>query len=299
MNVTINGQQVVKEPPIELMTAALALLSPTEEDLIVPLRERIMTFEGYCKEQPQLVIPVKHKFIDGLYRREVTFPKDFVGTGKVHKVSHMDEMLTGEMLVATEDGVKHLKAPCSLVTVPGMKKFGVALKETTWVTFHPTKCTTVEAVEAEIMCDDWTEIELNAEYEDLTDIIESRADFRRMLLELGVSAAHVREQSEFAGDRLNYLDAGLEIQSSNIEGLGVIAVTDIKQGQCFLARTEDGLRADPGRYTNHSGKPNCEMRIGANRVIFLVALQDIADGTELTCDYRTSVKVAKELACQV
>lgn len=298
MNVTINGQRVVQEPPAKLVQAARALLSPTSEDLKVPLRERITTFEGECKQQPQVSIPVKHKFIEGLYRREVTFPKDFMGTGKVHKVSHMDEMITGEMLVATEDGIKHLKAPCSLVTVPGMKKFGIALQETTWVTFHPTKCTTVEEVEEEIMCDDWTQIELSAEYIDLTAIIEARADYRKMLVEFGVTEAHVREQSEFEGDRVHLLSPLLQLRQSDIEGTGVFALQDLNPGEVFLARTVDKQRADVGRYTNHSGQPNCQMVPHDDGRILLQTLKPLANGEELTCDYRVSVALAKEMACQ-
>ena len=298
MNVTINGHRVVREPSTALVQAALQLLTPSDEDLLLSLRDRIAHFETLAKDHPQIDIPVKHKFIDGLYRREVTFPKDFVGSGKVHLVPHMDEMLTGEMLVATPTGVKHLKAPCSLVTVPGVKKFGIALEETTWVTFHPTSCTTVEAVEAEIMCDDWSDYELTTVFEDMTAVVEARADFNKMLVELGVTAEHVRRQSECRTDCVGYIDRALELESSPIEGRGIFAGRAIEAGEEFLARTTDGMRAMPGRYTNHSGAPNAEMSATEGGAIMLVALVDIQRGAELTCDYRTSVSVAKELACQ-
>ncbi len=168
MNVTINGQPVVQDPPIAMMKVVRALLSPTDEDLLVPLQDRIDAFEVVCKDQPQVDIPVKHQFLAGLYRREITFPQDFVGCGKIHLLGHMDEMLTGEMLVATETGIKHLVAPCSLMTLPGGRKFGVALKPTRWVSFHATEHTTVEAVEASLTTDSWEDIAITAEYEEVT-----------------------------------------------------------------------------------------------------------------------------------
>lgn len=298
MNVTINGQRVVQEPSVQLTQATLALLSPTAADLQVSLRDRIEAFEELCKGHPQLHIPVKHKFIDGLYRREVTFPKHFVGSGKVHKLSHMDEMITGKMLVATEDGIKLLVAPCSMVTVPGHKKFGIALEPTTWVTFHPTKCTTVEEVEKEIMCDTWLDFELSTEYKDITDAILAREDYCSMLDELGITESLVREQSECCADRVHYRADATELKRSVIEGLGIFTTKSLRKGEQFLARTEDGLRTDYGRYTNHSGRPNCAM-VRRGNSIFLETITSVEAGAELTCDYRVSVSVAKEFSCQV
>lgn len=298
MNVTINGHVVMQEPSTDIVQAALRLLKPSDLDLQVSLRDRIAHFENLVKDHPQIDIPVKHKFIDGLYRREVTFPKDFVGSGKIHKVSHMDEMLTGEMLVATEEGVKHLVAPCSLITVPGKKKFGIALKETTWVTFHPTSCTTVEEVEDEIMCADWEDYELTTVFQDITDIAAARADFEQMLVDLDVTAEQVRNQSEEMSDRCDELDARLYLDESPIEGAGLFAAVDLNPGDSFLARSIMQYRTDVGRFANHSGVPNTAMELRALGAIALVVLEPIKKGAELTCDYRVSVRTAREAACQ-
>ncbi len=285
MNVTINGQQVIKEPPADMVKAALALLSPTEEDLTISLRDRIAVFEAHNKKQPQLNLPVKHKFISGLYRREITFPKDMIATGKVHKLPHMDEMITGEMIVVTEDGIKHLVAPCSLITLVGSKKFGVALKETTWVSFHPTSCTTVKDVEAEIMCEDWAEIELSAEYSDITDIIKSRDDFSLAIKELGHTRKQLREEAESDNNRLYTINSSLYVSTSNIEGKGVFANRAVTKGEQFLSVTSTGCRTDLCRYVNHSGKPNTKPYV-CDHSVYLVAIRDIDKDEELTVNYR-------------
>lgn len=283
----LNGQVVYKSAPLSAIAKATqALLSPTAEDLKLSLRERIGIFEALAKSVPQIDIPVKHKFIEGLYRREVTFPKGFLGTGKIHLKSHMDEMITGEMLVVTENGVVHLKAPCSLITVPGKKKFGYALTEVTWVTFHPTSCTTVEAVEAEIMCSDWEDYEIEGE------------SFEAMVNKLGFTVDAVRAMSENTDDYLDFIDERLQLDNSKIEGTGVIACYDLLVGDSFLARTHDGKRTAVGRYTNHSNTPNCVMREGVKSIMLEVS-KPVSKGEELTCDYRVSVALARSLSCQV
>lgn len=285
----VNGQVVYTSTPLSAIAQATsALLSPTTEDLKLSLRERIDIFERLAKLEPQIDIPVKHKFIEGLYRREVTFPKGFLGTGKIHLKSHMDEMITGEMLVVTDNGVAHLKAPCSLTTVPGKKKFGYALTEVTWVTFHPTSCTTVEAVEAEIMCSNWEDYEIEGE------------SFEVMVNKLGFTVEDVRKMSENTDDITDdYIDLRVQLAKSDIEGLGVVACRDLGPYDCdMLARLPDGRRTFIGRYTNHSLNPNCMMRPGYDGSIKLVPLQHIHKGEELTCDYRVSVALARSLSCQ-
>ena len=138
--------------------AAYDLLFNEDHINCLSLRDRVLAFEHVLEGLPQIDIPVKHEFIKGLYRREVTFPKGMLATGKIHPEDHMDVMLSGEMIVASKDGFKHLKAPCSLTSRAGHKKAGYAITEVVWATYHPTSATTVEAVEKELTIDDFDEI---------------------------------------------------------------------------------------------------------------------------------------------
>lgn len=125
------------------------------------LSERILAVEHYILKFEQVDIPPVHEFINGMYRREITFPAGTLATGKIHTADHMDVMLTGEMLVATDDGFKHLIAPLMFTSRAGNKKCGYAISDVTWVTYHPTFATTVEDVEAEILVDETKELELS------------------------------------------------------------------------------------------------------------------------------------------
>lgn len=126
-------------------------------------RERVLAFEAAVALEPQVEFQVEHEFIDGLYKRKLTFPKNGIATGAIHPVDHMDVMLKGEMIVATDDGFKHIKAPFEMTSRAWEKKAGIALQETVWISYHPTSATTVEEVEAEIFCDTFNEIEIRGD----------------------------------------------------------------------------------------------------------------------------------------
>ncbi len=83
-----------------------------------------------------------------------------LATGHIHPQDHMDSMLNGEMLIATEDGFKHLKGPLNLISRAGRKKAVLVLTNTVWASYHPTNKTTVEEVEKEIFTDKFLEIEI-------------------------------------------------------------------------------------------------------------------------------------------
>tara|TARA_R110000796_G_scaffold62616_6_gene144409 strand:+ start:9079 stop:9531 length:453 start_codon:yes stop_codon:yes gene_type:complete len=123
--------------------------------------ERVYSFERYLTTLPQATIEPTHEFIDGLCKREIVFEEGMLATGKVHATAHMDVMLEGEMIVATEDGFKRLIAPCTMITKPGTKKAGIAIKRTRWISYHPTLATTREELEAEVVFDERKELWLS------------------------------------------------------------------------------------------------------------------------------------------
>lgn len=129
-----------------------------EDHQHLSIRERVLAFEHVLMQLPQIEIEPRHEFIEGLYKREITFKKGTLATGKIHRADHMDVMLSGEMIVASENGYKHLKGPCFMTSTAGKKKAGYALTDVIWATYHPTKCTTIETVEAELFIDDFEDI---------------------------------------------------------------------------------------------------------------------------------------------
>jgi hypothetical protein len=141
-----------------IAAAAYDLLFNDDHVSNLSLRERVLAFESILQDMPQEEIPAKHEFIKGLYKREITFKKGTLATGKIHTEDHMDVVLSGSMIVATDDGFAVIEGPCFRTSIAGRKKAGYALTDCVWATYHPTDKTTVAEVEAEIFAEDFREI---------------------------------------------------------------------------------------------------------------------------------------------
>lgn len=107
------------------------------------LRQKICSFEEGLSKIPGVQFgdqddcPLKHSFGDGIYMREIFIPKGKILVGKIHKHSHPNVLMKGEVSVVTEfDGVKRLKAPVSMISEAGTKRVVYAHEDTIWITFH-------------------------------------------------------------------------------------------------------------------------------------------------------------------
>ncbi len=136
------------EYTICLTRAPVALKAPT--------RTEIEALEDHLVEMPQVEIPVVHRFAEGLYAREIVIPADTLMTGKVHKHEHVSIMVSGDMTVLAEDGMKRITGYHVFVSPPGTKRVGYAHAETVWLTVHtnPDNLREPEAVEA-MLVEDW------------------------------------------------------------------------------------------------------------------------------------------------
>jgi hypothetical protein len=114
-------------------------------------RERIQSFENALMGLPQVELKVRHYFAGGMYAREMFIPKGTMLTGALHLFEHINVCSQGDISVYTEDGVKRVKAPATLVCPPGSKRIGYAHEDTVWVTFHATDAKTVEEAEAKLV----------------------------------------------------------------------------------------------------------------------------------------------------
>lgn len=117
-------------------------------------RDNILTLEEVLRKQPDAIIgdsdkmPLKHSFAEGVYVREIFIPKGYVLTGKIHKHSHPNFLMSGEVIVVTEHGGReHLKAPLSMISKAGTKRAVMALEDTVWITVHVTNETDLEKIE--------------------------------------------------------------------------------------------------------------------------------------------------------
>lgn len=102
-------------------------------------------------ELPPVEIPVKDYFSKGVYAREIFIPKGTVITGKIHKYTNLNIMSQGEMSVMTDEGIKRVKAPFTIVSPPGTRRVAYAHEDTIWTTIHGTDKTDVDEIEAEFV----------------------------------------------------------------------------------------------------------------------------------------------------
>jgi len=139
-------------------------------------RNGIMDFEEKLLQVPGVLIghemdesmcPLTHKFIDGLYVREIFMPKGIILTSRLHKTNHPYFILRGDVSVATEEGIVRLVAPYSGITKAGTKRLLFTHADTVWVTIHATNLTDERQVVAEIT---------SPTYEDIPEVASEKVE---------------------------------------------------------------------------------------------------------------------------
>jgi hypothetical protein len=136
----------------------IAVKQPTREDLI-KLEKVLEQVPGAVLGDSEL-LPLKHSFAEGAYVREIFIPKGTVLTGKIHKHSHPNFLLKGEVIVVTEHGGReHLKAPMSMISKAGTNRAIFALEDTVWVTVHVTNETDLKKIEDYVIAPSYEALE--------------------------------------------------------------------------------------------------------------------------------------------
>lgn len=119
----------------------------------IPL-SKVVELERAMRCMDPIDIPVKHHFSQGVYAREITIPAGVTLVGKIHKFQQLNILSKGQMLVTTDDGVRRVKAPFTVVSPPGTKRAAYALTECVWTTIHGTDETDVDIIEAQYIAAD-------------------------------------------------------------------------------------------------------------------------------------------------
>jgi len=94
-----------------------------------------------------------HRFVNGLYMRELYIPPDRIVVGKRHAIEHIVMLTTGSCLCITERGTEHMVAPMTFISPAGEKRVVMTYEDggCTWVTFHPTHETDLDAIEDDVI----------------------------------------------------------------------------------------------------------------------------------------------------
>lgn len=120
----------------------------------VPTREQIDALQHEVMKLPQVEPETTHRFADGMYMREVFRKANTVVVGKVHKKEHFFVVVSGEMTLWTEGGMKRVQAPFIWVSQPGTKRVTFAHTDCTAITVHRVSSQDIEKIEAELVEDD-------------------------------------------------------------------------------------------------------------------------------------------------
>lgn len=113
--------------------------------------EQIQALEVTMREMPQEDIPVKHYFSEGVYAREIFIKKGTTLTGHIHKYSQLNILSKGEISVSTEDGIKRISAPFTIVSPPGTKRVAYAHEDCVWTTIHGTHEKDIDKIESQFI----------------------------------------------------------------------------------------------------------------------------------------------------
>lgn len=119
------------------------------------VRVKIERLEHMMRQFGGVTIEPKHHFAKGLYAREIFIPKGTLLTGKIHKHEHLNIVSKGDISVLTEAGPQRIKAPFTIVSMPGTKRVGYAHEDTVWTTIHATEETDLEKIEAELIAESY------------------------------------------------------------------------------------------------------------------------------------------------
>lgn len=110
--------------------------------------------EGYeTGELVELEDQLEHFHPKGLYGRKQTLAAGTVEVGKVHRRESLTLLLTGELVVVTEDGtrIRHV-APDIWITPVGTQRVICAVKDSEWIGVWPTERTDLKEIEDELTC---------------------------------------------------------------------------------------------------------------------------------------------------
>lgn len=118
-------------------------------------RAKIVALEARLLEMPQLDLPLKHWFSEGLYAREIFIPKGTLLIGKIHAHPNLNIISQGDISVLTEHGAMRIKAPYTVISPPLTKRVGYAHEDTVWTTIHATAETDPERIEAQMILSDF------------------------------------------------------------------------------------------------------------------------------------------------
>jgi hypothetical protein len=120
-------------------------------NMVVSMRGKVEALQAELSKLPQYEPVTKHTFHGGMYCREVWRQAGVTIVGKVHKKEHFYMVVSGTIIVTTDDGVRRITGPELICSVPGTKRAVFSETDALCMTFHRVESNTVEDVEDELV----------------------------------------------------------------------------------------------------------------------------------------------------
>jgi hypothetical protein len=258
-------------------------------EVAVPMAKRVKALQDELLKMPQANIVTTHRFLPGVYEREITIPAWTVLTGAEHKTAYRVRLEKGTIAVNTDDGVKVLTAPCEFESKAGMQRAGrVFDEEVVWVDVYdnPDNCTDLAVLENRLYA-----VPECGLADSRTDDQKARIDYGLFLHQLGTTDTEILKIVHIESDLIDMPDGwDVELKPSPIDGMGLFATRDFEVGEVVCPGRINGKRTPGGRFINHSPLHNITPVLVQDD-IFAVAARKINAGDELLVDYRASMRV--------
>ena len=110
------------------------------------IKNKVFELEAVMLQMPQIELKVVHHFSKGVYARELHIPAGVTLVGETHKFQNLNILSQGTMLVTTEEGMKEVSAPFTVVSPAGTKRAAHTLTDCVWTTIHGTEETDVDKI---------------------------------------------------------------------------------------------------------------------------------------------------------
>lgn len=137
------------------------MIPSTTESTLVARRAGISGMIEEFKELPQVDCPVTHRFADGVYLREIFMPKGTIIIGKIHSTQHFNIILSGDVTIATTEGVWRAQGGHTFISEAGVQKIVVMHEDCVWQTIHPTHSKNLVELEKELIVDRYDQLEVD------------------------------------------------------------------------------------------------------------------------------------------
>ena len=122
------------------------------EPVLAPsMRERVSRLQNELRKLPQYEPETKHYFHGGMYCREVWRRADVLVVGKVHRKEHFYLIVSGTVVITTDEGVQRVTGPHLLKCSPGTKRAVFSETDALCMTFHVVDAQTIEEAEQELV----------------------------------------------------------------------------------------------------------------------------------------------------